>query len=374
LDNNFEDYPVRYPLLFDHRHYVPRLLWKQGEYQALVHLHLHSKTDVTPLIDIPEIGYDFETGEDAKTVDEHLSKFGKRLSDKWSERWAFVDLALIDPIERMKDRRHPLKFVFDEVRNQHALAIPVTGLSRDSAYQQAVFDVISTDKSGVCIRLKIEDVVAAQFTARLNALLTRLNLAHHACHLILDLGAPNFEPLDGFTKMVRGLINRLPQISEWQTFTICGTAFPQTMGQLKPGVHIIKRYEWLFYKRLLSLLEKRDRKPTFGDYAIAHPEHERKDPRLLKPAASIRYAIDDAWYIVKGSNVRENGTAQYIKYCNELIRSGLFRGADFSDAGRYIRGCAQRRLTPGNLTTWRRIGTNHHIEKVVFDLANLNGS
>ena len=56
---------VRFPLVFDHKHYVPRLLWKQGEYTALANLHSLSKYDVTPLIDIPEISFDFETREDA---------------------------------------------------------------------------------------------------------------------------------------------------------------------------------------------------------------------------------------------------------------------------------------------------------------------
>src|SRR5882757_5233122 len=98
---------VRFPLVFDHKHYVPRLLWKQGEYTALLNLHSLSKYDVTPLIDVPEIGFDFETQEDAKSIDEHLEKFGARFKKHWGELWAFIDLKLIDSSERMKDRRHP---------------------------------------------------------------------------------------------------------------------------------------------------------------------------------------------------------------------------------------------------------------------------
>lgn len=369
-------YPVKYPLIFDHKHYVPRLLWRMGEYQALLNLHSYSKIDVTPLIDIPEVGYDFEKEEPANTIDEHLGLFANRLASKWENKWAFIDLELIAPNERMIDGRHPMKFIFDEVRNRNALAIPVTGLTRDNAYQRAVFDVLSADKSGVCIRLRFEDIQPPGFEDRLKSLLNRFNLTPDICHLIVDLQAPkNYEPLDGFTKMACLLIGRLPYLNEWRTFTVCGTSFPQTMGQLKPGVHIIKRYEWLFYKRLLGQLKARQfRIPTFGDYAIAHPEHVRKDPRLLKPAASIRYAINDAWYVVKGSNVRDNGTTQYVNFCRALVRSGLFLGSGFSDAGDYISKCARGRTRPGNLPTWRRVGTNHHIEKVVFDLASLTAS
>ena len=364
--------PLRYPLIFDYKHYVPRLLWKQGEYQALLYLHSQTKYDVTPLIDIPEVGFDFEAGEDAKTIDQHLEKFATRLAAKWGQRWAFVDLALLDANERMADGRHPVKFIFDDVRRKRALAIPVTGLIRDTAYQAAVFETISEDKSGVCIRLLVEDVVGADFGARLNALLDQFKISPNGCHLIVDLQAPSFEPLDGFTRMVLSVLRKIPYLRDWSTFTVCSTSFPQSMGQIKTGVQIVKRFEWLFYKRLLTLLGKDERKPAFGDYAIAHPDHARKDPRLLKPAASLRYTIEDGWYIVKGSNVRDNGYAQYIKFCADLLGSGLFLQSGFSDAGDYIRSCALRKVRPGNLTKWRRVGTNHHIEKVVADLASLS--
>jgi len=366
--------PLRYPLIFDHRRYVPRLLWKMGEYQALLRLHLHTKNDVTPLIDIPEIGYDFETQEAAKTIDEHLATFGQRLADKWSERWAFVDLRLIPQSERMSDGRHPVKFIFDTVRSSGALAVPVTGLSRSAEYQEAVRQTAAVDKSGACVRLEVEEMASSTFNARLRAALDNLALSARDCHLILDLGAPNFEPLDGFTKMVRALIDKLPFLNEWNSFTICGTSFPQTMGQLKIGVQIIKRFEWLFYKKLCSALPHGLRKPSFGDYAIAHPKHETKDPRLLKPSASLRYAVDDAWYIAKGVNVRDHGTDQYKNLCLELMRSGRFRNNGFSDAGDYIRKCALGRVKPGGLPRWRQVGTNQHLEKIVFDLSTLNDS
>src|SRR5207247_5316293 len=127
---------LKVPLIFDHRHYVPCIRWKQGEYQALLRLKLEAKDSITPLIEIPEIGWDFESQEEAKTIDEHLEKFGKRFSEKWSYRWAFIDLKLIDSKERMKDGRHPIRFVFDEVRRHSGWAIPVVGIDRDAAYER----------------------------------------------------------------------------------------------------------------------------------------------------------------------------------------------------------------------------------------------
>jgi hypothetical protein len=344
-----------------------------GEYQALLRLHDHTRTDVTPLIDIPEIGFDFELQEAAKTIDDHLDKFGRRLADKWPQKWAFVDLRLIPQAERMRDGRHPTTFVFDAARRAGALIIPVTGLSRDSEYQRAVRDIASVDKSAICLRLSLEDVAASNFQTRVDQLLSTLNVSPNDCHLILDLGSPNFEPLDGFVKMIIAVLRKLSFAREWNSFTICGTSFPQTMGQVKVGTEVIKRREWMFYKLLRRKLPADIRVPSFGDYAIAHPQHETKDPRLLKPAASLRYTIDDAWYIAKGLNVRDNGLDQYKKLCRDLLRSGRFYSNGFSAAGDYIWKCAFGRVKPGGLPKWREVGTNHHIEKVVFDLANLNG-
>jgi Beta protein len=375
-----EEPRLRYPLIFDHRHYVPRLLGKWGEYQALRNLHTVSRHDVTPLIDVPEIGYDFETREDAKTIDEHLERLGTRFGRHWGDLWAFIDLKLIERGKRMKDGRHPLRFVFDEVRKNNALAIPTTGLDRDSSYQQAILEITQQDRSGVCIRLRVEDVATADFQTRLLTLLKELRVELEQCHLILDLNAPaTFEPLEGFAKMVRGQIARLPELDRWRTYTVMGTSFPRTLRNLTLGVHIIKRHDWLFYKELVKTLAPSERKPTFGDYAIASPEVKPPkpvNPRFVKTPANIRYAINqDAWYLVKGGNVHEEkGNRQYIKFCAALFKSGLFLGDRFSEGSNHIKQCMQRRVTPGNPTTWRWVGTNHHIEKTVSDLANLNGS
>ena len=76
---------------FDHNHYVPCLRWKQGEYQAVLRLRPTTKSALTPLIDISEIGWDFATRSDAKSLDEHLERFAYRLHIKWGIHPCFVD-------------------------------------------------------------------------------------------------------------------------------------------------------------------------------------------------------------------------------------------------------------------------------------------
>lgn len=355
--------------------YVPCLRWKQGEYQAVCSLSRSAQESTIPLIEVPEIGWDFETGEEAKTIDDHLAKFARQVRTKWGTRRCFVDLNLIDPSARMADDAHPLDFIFAGLRSYTCVAVPVTGLDRDSAYQRTASLAASRDGYGICFRLGIEQAAKGDVKTLVNALLASLKAKIGTTDLVLDLGAPNFNPLDGFAKVVLGVIARLPRLDGWRSFSMIGTSFPSTMGAIKGSMEFVPRYEWTLYRKVIAgLREKNVRLPDFGDYAISHPAVLQMDMRFVKPSASIRYTVDDGWCIIKKPNVRATGYAQFRDHCRTLIGSQYYLGAAFSAGDRYIESCARGVASHGNLTTWRRVGTNHHIEKAVRDIASFYAS
>ncbi len=65
--------------MFDHRHYVPILKGKEGEYLSLRDLDLTVRIAFTPLIEVPQIPWDHQTESPAKTVDEHLRNVATRV-------------------------------------------------------------------------------------------------------------------------------------------------------------------------------------------------------------------------------------------------------------------------------------------------------
>lgn len=356
---------------FSVRHYVPCLRWKQGEYQAIFSLSTSTKSFITPLIEIPEIGYDFEAQEEAKSIDQHLAKFGKRLESKWRFGQAFIDLKLVESYHRMEDGRHPVTYVFEEIGARNCPAVPVTGVNRDEVYQRAVAAIVRQNGNQLCVRMGLEEAAQQNAGVRINDLLSFHGTSADKCDFVFDLGAPNFIPINGILALVQSLIERTPHLLEWQTFTLLGTAFPASMGEIEEGAQKRARHEWLLYKALAENLRAQgSRIPTFGDYSVNHPDVLTGDMRLLKPAATIRYTIDDAWLIIKGKNVRKHGLKQYRSLCKTLVDSDEYLGAPFSMADAYIAGCARGHESTGNLTTWRRMGTNHHIEKVVRDVAS----
>ena len=109
-----------------------------GEYQAVSRLSIETKQLFTPLIEVPEIGWDFENEVDSKTIDQHIKPFAKRVYEKWGTNICFIDFNLINPNERMANRVHPISFVFDQLRQRKCSAIPVTGIDRTNIYQQIV--------------------------------------------------------------------------------------------------------------------------------------------------------------------------------------------------------------------------------------------
>ena len=147
------------------------------------------------------------------------------------------------------------------------------------------------------------------------------------------------------------------------------------MAIVKKGGEIVPRYEWRLYKVLVNNFKKAGlRIPAFGDYAISHPKVLELDMRITKPSATIRYTTEDGWFIIKGENVRDKKYEQYRVLCKKLIDFKYYYGSAFSWGDNFVQECASGRGKTGNLSTWRQVGTNHHIMKVIQDIASFYAS
>jgi hypothetical protein len=261
--------------------------------------------------------------------------------------------------------------VFDDLRSRQCPAVPVTGISRDPSHQRAVNQVVAKDERGLCLRLQIGEAAKPNLKNEIDGLLNNV-VPPSECDLVLDLGAPNFVPLEGFAKAVEVLVRKLPYLRSWRTFTLLGTSFPPSMAEVKTSPISLPRNEWLLYRLVAtSLSRSRLRIPAFGDYSINYPTSLPLDMRLLKPSATIRYTTETAWFIVKGPNVRDKKFEQYRTHCRTVMQSAGYSGPDFSAGDKYIYECGRGVASTGNLTTWRFVGTNHHLEVVVRAVANL---
>jgi hypothetical protein len=358
--------------MFPGNDYVPILKGRDGEYGALGSMSPEERERITPLVEIPPIPWDYTNDVPEKTIDQHLAKVDRKLEKSWGvDQPFFVDLMRIGEQERMSDGTHPLAHLFNRARLRTLKAIPVTGLIRDDDYQAACREIVGEDKRGVCLRLQRDDFdERGTLETAITKLLGLLRVSPADTDLVLDLGSLHTE--NGVVPSIDGvsLVMSVPFSKKWRSFVLAATGFPVNLMGLPPSeISTIRRLEWSLWCGVAAD-NRIARTPTFGDYAIAHPEPSEVDPRLMRPSASIRYTIEDVWLILKGKNLKNYGFKQFHDVSKNLVKNPAYSGRQFSWGDRYISDCANRLVSSGNLTTWRRVGTSHHIAYVTQQLAN----
>lgn len=356
-----------------HTDYVPILKWRQGEYQALLRLPDAVKDKTVPLIEITPPDFDFETWTPSKSIDDHLAKFAGRFRAKWGTRIALLDCGLLDPAEVMQGGKHPMQYLCEEAFAQGAPLIPVIRLDNNAAYRTAVRAANAMMQTGVVLRCSLDEALDPAFDANVGAILQQLGVTIADYDVILDLEAPAWDPQDVLINIVTAAIQASNAMAIARSLILAGTSFPASMAEVTGPIQFWPRREWTFFRALLAALGETGRKPTFADYAIAANGYSQMDMRKVKPSATIRYACDDGWIIVKGVNVRDNGFGQYRGCSGTVTGSAHFLGSGFSPGSDYIEQCRDGIAGTGSLSTWRWVGSNHHITKVVADLATMFG-
>ena len=352
--------------------YVPVLKGKEGEFAALEELKADVRRRIMPLVEVPDIPYDYVNERPAKSLDAHVSGIAERLRKSWPDA-LYLDLPWFEKDEQLQDGRIALQAVLDDCSATRVQAVPVVSRRSSSKYLAAAGRHSTKTNLGASIRLTVEDFEEdTDLDAEVGQLLQKLGLQPQSdVDLILDLEDLGSD--DGKAVLIaRSVFSMIPRKEEWRRLILVGASFPEDLSDVEADdITKLPRREWTLWRTLQkrpSVLPRRDM--IFGDYAIAHPIPKELDPRIMLMSASIRYTTHQHWLIVKGRNVRQYGFEQYFDLCKELIERPEYSGADFSWGDRYISDCAAGIKGPGNATTWRKVGTNHHITLVTKQLAN----
>jgi Beta protein len=344
--------------MFKHDHYVPVLKGKRAEFPSLE--HMSSLDDFTPL-------FEAVPGSAAHTVPRRMSAFWE------ANRPYFIDAVFLDDEDSPEGEaaNHPLAACFAEVAAQGQLAVPVTGTDRSPAYQAALRRVVREQGHGMAIRLTPEDFEDEDMLPDAIAALVRYaRVQREEVDLMIDAKTvAHLTSSAAIRRMLRGMIDAVPDLSDWRTLTVIAGAFPTGLGPLQRGWNLAPRLDWQGW---LSLIGRPiSRRPSYGDYTIAHPDLPPSGRATI--LAQIRYTTPESFLIYKGRNVftHADGYGQFRTICSELIDRDEYRGADFSWGDSEIQERAAIDGATGNAETWRTIGTNHHIETVIDQIANL---
>ena len=354
--------------------YVPLLKGKEGEFAALEELRADVRQLLTPLIEIPRVPFDYSNERPAKSLDEHVAGIADRLSRCWPDRALYLDLPWFGEEEQLSDGRVALESVLADCVSRGVQAVPVVSRTSSDRYLIAAGEYSDSSGTGACLRLLVEDfeedIEPESEVQRILRAMGDIDIS--SLDLVIDL--EDLGPDSSRAPLIaRSLFSMIPRTREWRNIILAAASFPEDLSAVGAATTTtLPRREWDLWKMLQrrpNLLPRQDM--IFGDYGISHPIPKELDPRIMLMSANIRYTASDSWLVIKGRNVRQYGFDQYFELCRTLVERQEYSGRDFSWGDNYIAECAIGNTGPGNATTWRKVGTNHHLTLVSRQAATL---
>ncbi len=323
---------------------------------------------LTPLIELVPRNFAPTKKNPRSDPDRVIAEIAVELAGIWGKQPLLIDFL---HLANQPDPPTALQLFSGYARKWSVLAIPVTGLERTSQYQAAIASVARQSNLGISLRIRREDLDEPQVKSKITQLLSQLRLTPQNVDLIVDLKIIGQTDDFGFSL----LYTWLPQLMDWRTFAVLGGAFPKDLQGMRPGQYLLPRLEWRNWSEQLRSKQRVSRFPSFGDYTVQHPLFA-EPPRNANVSASIRYASEADWIIMRGEGVRNEGGAGYDQWpANALLLSerAEFCGSDFSAGDRYIATMAAQSAKTGNARTWIQAGINHHLVFVIRQISSLDG-
>lgn len=359
--------------MFTAKHYVPLLIWKQGEQLALANLDTAKFSVVTPFIELPPIPYDWANECASKTLDSHLDKVIDTISISWKAGSpVFLDTSYIPEDERLSSGQHYVDYLLSDAHTKNVPIIPVTNFERDKDYQGSIKSAIHRDGLGVCFRLT-SDMLRNNLKVNIDDLLRQLEIKPSEVDIVLDFKSivPGTESM--LEIAIGVILSSFPYLMDWRTITFLGSGMPQDLSGFGANtISTTPRTEWVVWNNLVSS-GGLPRNPSFGDYTTSHPIFNEIDPRIINPSASVRYTTASSWYIFKGKQLRGAkgiGFSQYVAISGQIVANSVYSGISFSWGDGYINDCHLGKVGTGNLTTWKQVGVSHHLAFVADQVAS----
>ena len=346
--------------------YVPVLKGRRGELAALAVIQPMTRKAIMPLLEIvPASVEEPERPSQLRTI---ISRTAKRL-EAWAGNRLLLDAGLLPPGAAPGEEFGTLGNSVMAAIDQGVDATPVVHLDDDP---QVYRDAVTLHKElhrGLALRLAAEDLDedSEDIEDALTELLNTLHVERRDVDLILDLGAVNGDlSVRAGARLVADALRGLSAMDEWRNVIIVGGAFPSDLSVFEPWIlGEVPRYDALLYDYLRQR-RRLPRIPTFGDYAVTHPVLSglpyRSSPHL-------RYCVADRWLVLKGRLNDPRGHDQFFEICERIAIHPDFAGAALGNADARIAN--PRSKGPGNASTWREVGTTHHLDFVVRRITTL---
>jgi hypothetical protein len=346
--------------------YVPVLKGRQGEFAALAAIQPTTRQRILPLLEIVPGPAD-EPAALKSVIERTANKLGP-----WAGNRLLLDAGLLATDVELHNGRGAVGFSSDVALIRGVDATPVVRLNDELLAHFDAAKVHADHGTGVTIRLNAEDLDEdpEDIDEALAGLLGHLGITRANVDLVLDLGAVSGDlTVRAGSRLAADVLRDLTAIEQWREIIVTAGAFPVDLSEFSPWtIGEIPRDDAALHDHIRQR-KRRLRIPTFGDYSIAHPLLATGP--TFPAAPQLRYTVADRWITLKGSRTDPRGHEQFYEICETIARHPDFVGARLGKADTRIADPRARGQGPGNASTWREIGTTHHLDYVVQRLTTL---
>jgi hypothetical protein len=343
---------------------VPILKGRQGEIDALKSVQLRTRQAMLPLVELAPKDEVDTAATVAKNCRQTVEKLGKTYQHP-----VMLDAGLFDLNAAVDGQRGAVALVTDTARGLGMPAQPVLRLGDPVRAVREAAAAHVTDGRGLTIRLVGEDLDEDpdDLDAALQGVLNDTRTTRALVDLVLDVGPVDGDfAVRGGARLVVSLLRDLPKIGEWRSVTVTSGAFPVDLSQFTPNVIGERpRYDAQLFDQVRH--RKLPRQPDFGDYGVAHPGLAVGG--AYSPPPQVRYTAAEHWLVLKGRRNDPRGHTQFHRICSIIAGHPEFAGTPVGAADQRI--AAGSPEGAGNGTTWRMIGTTHHLDYVTMRLTTL---
>lgn len=349
--------------MFGSKHYVPVLRWKRAEWGALRDLADADRDGTTPLFEW--VPHDLIRAK--RSVDIQLALCADTVRDAWGERPLFVDAALLPATLRTTGGHHVWDAFAVEAAGRRI--VPTVALDRGVDEIEAARRAAASFRAGMALRLRRADLARLRLASDITALVRALGTTPAEVDLILDYGLT-----DANAPGISYALGLIPTLAAWRTLTAVNGAFPKDLSGFRTvGTHRHPRSDWEWWRRQALATPPLARIPAYGDYLTQHPVFSPPPPRA-NFSASIRYAADSDWVIMRGEGVFNDGGpgfAQWPANAQMLCFEPEYAGPAYSAGDQYISTMAAQTAKPGNAESWLRAGLSRHLTLTARQVAAL---
>jgi hypothetical protein len=353
-------------------HYVAALQSLPGELAALTHASDQTWAHLTPLIQLRGPKTPRRTAFRQEAVRDWVRKVAAAVG----ERPLFLDTLRLAPTHATatKDGEFPLlSVIYAAARKRQLAFVPVLKLNGPSSGIGLIRDAALADGRGVALRYRLLSLAlpgGRTPEAVIKEKLAAVEVDFVGSDLLIDLGFLS-EDAEVHAEDVAPLVDELVAVGEWRSVVLLGTSMPSSLGGgvVQEGtIGRLPRREWDLWVALKG--SAMVRLPTFGDYAIQHPDPPLEgDESGPGQRANIRYTTDEVTLVPRavGAVVQE-GREQYRDLCCQIVEQPEYAGPDFTWGDGLIAACAYGIDEPGWQNHWRGAGTSHHLRHAVEQL------